>query len=43
VFRGTYDRHEFKAEKAEAFEVLALQIARVLNPQQNVVALREAG
>ncbi len=41
--RGTYDRHEFKAEKAQAFEALALQIARILNPQENVVALRGSG
>jgi integrase len=40
---GTYDRHEFKAEKPEAFEALALQIARILSPQENVVALRGGG
>ena len=40
--RGTYDRHEFKAEKAQAFEALAIQIARILNPQENVVALRSS-
>ena len=40
--RGTYDRHEFKAEKTQAFETLALQFARILDPQQNIVALRGA-
>lgn len=40
--RGTYDRHEFQAEKAAAFKALASQIDRVLNPQQNVVALRRS-
>jgi integrase len=30
--RGVYDRHEFKAEKAKVFEVLATQVERILNP-----------
>jgi integrase len=38
--RGTYDRYEFKAEKARAFEALALQIAHILDPQEKIVALR---
>ena len=38
--RKTYDRHEYYAEKQRAFEVLAAQIDRILNPQENVVPLR---
>jgi integrase len=38
--RGVYDRHEYHAEKAQAFEALAAQIERIVNPQPNVVALR---
>jgi integrase len=38
--RGVYDRHEFSREKREAFEALAAQIARILNPTDNVVPLR---
>ena len=38
--RGVYDRHEFHAEKKHAFETLASQIDRILNPQENVVTLR---
>jgi integrase len=37
--RGTYDRYEFKAEKTKAFEALADQIDRILNPQSNVLSL----
>ena len=37
--RGVYDRHEFHAEKQLAFEKLAAQIERIVNPQQNVVAM----
>jgi integrase len=37
--RGVYDRHEFKAEKAHVFEVLAAQVERILNPQDNVISL----
>jgi integrase len=40
--RGTYDRHEYHAEKKQAFEALAAQIARIVDPQDNVVALRGA-
>jgi len=38
--RGTYDRHEFYDEKKFAFEALAAQIERIVNPQSNVTALR---
>ena len=40
--RGVYDRHEFKEEKRRAFEALAAQIERIINPQENVVPLRTA-
>jgi integrase len=38
--RGTYDRHEYHGEKKHAFEALAAQIARIVDPQDNVVAWR---
>jgi integrase len=38
--RGVYDRHEFYREKVAAFEALAAQIERIVNPQENVVGLR---
>jgi integrase len=38
--RGTYDRHEYLEEKARAFEALAAQIERIINPQDNVVAIK---
>ena len=38
--RKTYDRHEYYAEKQRAFEALAGQIDRIINPQENVVPLR---
>ncbi|MGB3745102.1 MAG: integrase arm-type DNA-binding domain-containing protein [Xanthobacteraceae bacterium] len=39
--RGTYDRHEFHKEKQEAFEALAAQIGRIVNPPKgNVRQLR---
>jgi integrase len=38
--RGTYDRHEYHAEKKRAFEALAAQLDRIVNPVDNVVALR---
>jgi integrase len=38
--RGVYDRHEFHAEKKAALEALAAQIARVTNPQPNVLPMR---
>jgi integrase len=37
--RGVYDRHEYLEEKARAFEALAAQIERIVNPQENVVAM----
>ncbi len=37
--RGVYDRHAYFDEKKHAFEVLAAQIDRILNPQANVVPL----
>jgi hypothetical protein len=38
----TYDRYEYLPEKRDAFEALAAQIERILNPQENVVPLRAA-
>jgi integrase len=38
--RGTYDRHSFHEEKKHAFEALAAQIARIVDPQDNVVTWR---
>jgi integrase len=39
--RGTYDRHEYLAEKRHAFAVLAALVERIVNPPTaNVVALR---
>lgn len=38
--RGTYDRHEYYAEKQRAFEALAAQVERVVNPKENVVLMR---
>ncbi len=40
--RGTYDRHEYLEEKRRAFEALASQIERIVDPQENVVSLRAA-
>jgi integrase len=37
--RGTYDRHEYRAEKRRAYELLAMQIEHIVNPQENVVPL----
>jgi integrase len=39
--RGTYDVYEYREEKARAFEALAAQIDRIVNPQANVVAMNE--
>jgi integrase len=36
---GTYNRHSYEQEKARAFETLAAQIARIVDPQPNVVAI----
>jgi integrase len=38
--RGIYDRHEYFEEKKRAFEALALQIERIINPKANVVPMR---
>jgi integrase len=38
--RGVYDRHEYAAEKRQAYEALAALVERITNPQANVVALR---
>jgi integrase len=38
--RGTYDRHKYQEEMRLAFEALAAQIARIVDPQDNVVAMR---
>jgi integrase len=38
--RGTYDRHEYHEEKRLAFEALASLIARIVDPQPNVVPMR---
>jgi integrase len=37
--RGVYDRHEYHAEKARAYEALAGLIDRIVNPSDNVVPL----
>ena len=38
--RGTYDRHEYHGEKRQAFDALAAQIERIINPLEgNVTAL----
>jgi integrase len=39
--RGTYDRHEYLAEKRQAFDALASLIARIFSPADNVVALSD--
>ena len=39
--RGVYDRHAFYNEKKRAFEALAGQIDRIINPpENNVIPLR---
>jgi integrase len=38
--RGVYDRHEYHDEMAYAYEALAAQIERILDPKENVVQLR---
>jgi integrase len=40
--RGTYDLHEYATEKRQAFEALAAQVDRIVNPRENVVPLRGA-
>jgi integrase len=42
--RGVYDRHEFYAEKQHAYEALAAQIERIVDPPpNNVVTLKAQG
>jgi integrase len=38
--RGVYDRHEYHAEKARAYEALAAQIDRIVSPRANVVGIK---
>jgi integrase len=38
--RGTYDLHAYRDEKAHAFEALAAQIERIINPQPNVISIK---
>jgi integrase len=40
--RGTYDRHEYLAEKRRAFDTLAVLIERIVSPANNVVAFDES-
>jgi integrase len=37
--RETYDRHEFHTEKQHAYDTLAMQIDRIVNPVDNVTTL----
>jgi hypothetical protein len=37
-----YDRHSFLEEKRLAFEKLAAQVERIVNPQSNVVGFGKA-
>ena len=41
--RGTYDRHTYQAEMLRAFEALAQQIDRIVNPTDNVVQITGRG
>jgi integrase len=38
--RGVYDRHEFRDEKRQGFEALAVLVGRIVDPQPNIVPLR---
>jgi integrase len=38
TIRGTYDRYEYHREKAHAFEALSVQVERIINPHNNIVA-----
>jgi integrase len=40
--RGTYDRHEYLAEKRHAFAVLAALIEHIVNPPSEKIALSES-
>jgi integrase len=37
--RGVYDKHKYRDEMLRAYELLAAQVARILDPQDNVVPL----
>jgi integrase len=39
--RSVYDRHQYLAEMALAYEKLAMLIETIVNPQPNVVAIRQ--
>ena len=39
--RGVYDRHTYRAEIAHAYEALAAQLDRIINPQENVLQMRK--
>jgi integrase len=38
--RSVYDRHQYRSEMLAAYEALAALIERIVDPQENVVALR---
>ena len=38
--RGTYDVYEYEKEKALAYEALSSLIERIVNPTDNVLAMR---
>jgi hypothetical protein len=38
-----YDRHEYFEEKARAFEALAGQVQRIIEPQDKVVSIQRGG
>ena len=41
--RGIYDRHDYQGEMQHAFEALAAQIERIVNPPANVVTPMRRG
>ena len=41
--KGVYDRHRYHPEMLRAYEALAAQIERIVNPQASVVALKRQG
>jgi integrase len=38
--RAVYDRHEYRTEKARAYEALAAQVDRIIRPRDNVVGIK---
>jgi len=38
--RGVYDRHSYRAEMAHAYEALAAQLNRIIDPQPNILPMR---